>query len=349
MTKRIPTLDGLRAVAIVLVLVAHTAGTSHVPKARTLELLGEVGVRIFFVLSGFLITTLLVRERVTVGRIDLRTFFVRRVFRIFPAFVAYLAVMAALSATGVVAIPASDFVYAATYTMNFVTPDPWYLGHSWSLAVEEQFYLIWPLTVALVGVTRSDRVALGAILVAPILRIAAELWIPWIDDAGDHAFPLVLDGLAFGCLLALVRPQLEASRRYMAMVRSRLFWFVPLAGFAVLVLTLPHVGPLGNPKLFAIAKSASAFTIALTIHRCTVLPVGKIGRLLESAPLVWIGVLSYSLYLWQQPFVNRTHDSWYTAFPQSWIFALAAACASYYLVERPILRWRARAQSVSVV
>ena len=339
---RIPTLDGLRAVAIGFVLISHTARFGHSTTARIIELFGELGVRVFFVLSGFLITTLLIREHGKTGRIDLRAFFVRRVFRIFPAFFTFLAVMGVLAVTDVLPIPGRDFVFAATYTMNFVTPDPWYLGHAWSLAVEEQFYLLWPVTVVVVGIARAERVAIAAIIVAPILRVAAEIWMPWIDDIADHAFPLVFDGLALGCLLALARTRLEASPRYLAALRAWWFWLVPIAGLAVLVITLAHVGPLGNPRYFAVARSISAITIAAVVHRCVLTPTSLLGRFLETAPLVWVGTLSYSLYLWQQPFSNHVVHAWYTTFPLSWGFALAAACGSYYLVERPILRWRAR-------
>src|SRR5438105_858055 len=116
---RIPTLDGLRAVSIVLVLFSHTLGTGVVPMLHHAHVFGSTGVRTFFVLSGFLITTLLVREHERHGRISLRGFYVRRAFRIFPAFYVYLAVIGVLVAAGAIVVSTRDLVFAGTYTMNF--------------------------------------------------------------------------------------------------------------------------------------------------------------------------------------------------------------------------------------
>src|SRR5690242_7033616 len=140
---RIPSLDGLRAVSIMLVLLGHLAGTENSPAdLKFLTNYANFGVRVFFVISGFLITGLLLKEHAYSGRIDLRQFYVRRFYRIVPAAYAFLIVMV-ISAHH--SLRPRDIALGFLYLTNYVYPRPWVLGHLWSLAVEEQFYLLWPL------------------------------------------------------------------------------------------------------------------------------------------------------------------------------------------------------------
>src|SRR6185295_707232 len=136
-TGRIPTLDGIRAVAFAFVLCAHTLGTGILPMTSRVHVFGDIGVRTFFVLSGFLITTLLLRERARFGAISLRGFYLRRALRIFPAFYTFLAVVIVLRAAGLATASDRDLVFAGTYTMNFHADRAWHVGHLWSLSVEE--------------------------------------------------------------------------------------------------------------------------------------------------------------------------------------------------------------------
>ena len=170
---RIPSLDGLRAISIALVLFAHTSGTAFFPSFVFLRRhLGNFGVRVFFVISGYLITTLLLKELDKTGRISLKLFYIRRVFRIFPAAYFYLAVAAVLLAFGLVELEWNDIVFGFTYTTNYDPVRPWHTIHLWSLSVEEQFYLIWPATLAFLGRRRAMVAAAAMIAVAPLLRIA---------------------------------------------------------------------------------------------------------------------------------------------------------------------------------
>lgn len=339
---RIPTLDGIRAVAIVLVVFAHSLGTPHGFDSKLLRVSGDVGVRIFFVLSGFLITTLLVREHARTGRISYRAFFTRRLYRIFPAFYVYIAAMSVLTAAGVIDLPAREVLWAATYTMNFHQPETWWVGHLWSLAVEEQFYVVWPLTVSLLAIARARTVAIAAIVFAPMARLVATRWFPDLGEVADHGFPFIFDGLAIGCVLAMSRTALEANPRYLAFLKSPVLWVIVLAGLATPYVFEPSSRLLPNGYLAELAKSASALAVGLAIHRLVLTPDIALGRLLETAPLVWLGTISYSLYLWQQPFVNRLATGWFARVPVNFAFAFVGALASYYLVERPILRWRTR-------
>ncbi|TMQ07351.1 MAG: acyltransferase [Deltaproteobacteria bacterium] len=347
---RIPGLDGLRAVSIAIVLFAHAKGTRGFPDLsdtsvsarRPLQLalrvidhvVGDLGVRTFFVISGFLITTLLVSEYRKHGRISLRDFYIRRVYRIFPAFYVYLAVMLIAFALGWISLPGEDIAFAATYTMNFHAERAWWLGHLWSLAVEEQFYLLWPLVLLLLRPRRALGFAVGAIAVAPVLRIIATIL--WPDNRlTDQAFPFVFDALATGCSLALAREELERSSLYVRVLDSQWFWFLPLACIVALSVQSTWFN-------LGVGVTLGNLGIALAIHRSVRHPTYAIGRLLETRPFVWIGALSYSLYLWQQPFVNRHADSILNTFPIHIAIALVIASVSYYLVEQPMLALRAR-------
>ena len=150
--KHIPALDGIRCVAISLVVLAHAAGTRNFTGLEVaLEPLGNLGVRIFFVLSGFLISTLLFSELDARGSISLKGFYTRRFFRIFPAYYSFLFVIALLSAGGFVALHDNDLLHAFSYTSDYYRERSWLVGHTWSLSVEEQFYLLWPLVIVLAG------------------------------------------------------------------------------------------------------------------------------------------------------------------------------------------------------
>lgn len=137
-SPRIRTLDGLRALSISLVILGHLAGNPRIPPrlADAMDF-ANFGVRVFFVISGFLITMLLLKEEAKTGTISLRNFYIRRVFRIFPAFYAYFAVIAVCSLAGYIVVNHSDLLAAAFYVMNFRFHPSWYLGHLWSLSVEE--------------------------------------------------------------------------------------------------------------------------------------------------------------------------------------------------------------------
>jgi peptidoglycan/LPS O-acetylase OafA/YrhL len=144
---RIPSLDGCRAISVFLVLFGHACETKNLDFSRYLPRLGQVatlGVTVFFVISGYLITSLLLEEERRHGRISLSMFYLRRAFRIWPVAYAYIAVVAALQAAGALTLPRYNLLYAATFTMNLAPQGSWWLGHLWSLAVEEQFYFVWP-------------------------------------------------------------------------------------------------------------------------------------------------------------------------------------------------------------
>jgi peptidoglycan/LPS O-acetylase OafA/YrhL len=328
-------------VSISLVLLAHAIGTGVLPMSgRASHIASDLGVRSFFVLSGFLITTLLMREHKQAGRISLFEFYMRRAYRIFPAFYSYLFIAGVLAAVGFIELLPGDLLSAATYTTNFHGERSWWIGHLWSLAVEEQFYVLWPLLLVVLGFARAWAAAIVAILVAPVLRVVVWFHVPQYRDLADQAFPLVFDALATGCCLALLMPQLARSERAARALRSRWFWPVAALGLAPLLVTNPWFR-------HGVAMSSANLAIAAIIVRCVSQPRSAVSQFLERRPLVWLGGLSYSLYLWQQLFLNRHSELWLHQFPINVGFAVLAAVGCHYLIEQPFLRLSARRRAAA--
>jgi peptidoglycan/LPS O-acetylase OafA/YrhL len=343
-SHRLPALDGLRAAGILVVLVGHLAGTRNMPLQLSRETaeLAEFGVRLFFVISGFLITTLILGEHERTGTVSLREFYVRRTYRIFPAFYTYLATVSLLALLGFIVMLNGDFLAAGTYTMNFHRPRAWYVGHLWSLSVEEQFYVAWPAIFLLLKKRRAMMVAALAVVTAPLFRLGVWILVPTHRAGIGETFPTVFDALATGCLLAGLRGWLGSNAKYVAFSRSRFFAVVPLVVVAAVL--VPRVS-----FDFAVGQSIQNVGIALTVdwlvqrHEA---PVARfVGGILDAPAVAWLGRISYSLYLWQQIFLNRTGTWWIQAFPVNVVAAVGAATLSYYLVEQPFLRLRERRRS----
>ena len=340
-SDNLPSLGGLRAISILLVLIGHISGTKGVPKLDFhVGDYAHFGVVIFFVISGFLITTLLLAEHTRNGSVSLKLFYARRSIRIFPASYAYLGVVFVLSAMGIIHLRAPDFWHAATYTVNYLPNAGWEIGHLWSLSVEEQFYLLWPFAFVTLGPRRAIWVAIAVILLGPVARSAAWLFLRKTAYADLSLFPLVADSLAMGCLLARLRTWLEAQQWYLRLLKPGVSMLILVTVFAINSFTERTI-------VWIAGTSAINLGIAILIHRSVYYDKDWMGRLLNSKPLALIGTLSYSLYVWQQLFLNRTSDAWMTAFPQNIIFSVTAAVASYWLLEKPLfqLRHRLRADS----
>jgi peptidoglycan/LPS O-acetylase OafA/YrhL len=337
-SSRIPSLDGLRAVSLCLVLFGHMCGTAgFLPRAAGSLLgdLGNLGVRVFFVISGFLITTLLVDELDQAGGISLRRFYFRRTLRIFPAFYGYIAVLAGASALGWVHLLPGDLLHALTYTSNYHEHQSWLTGHLWSLSVEEQFYLLWPIVFALGGVRQAKDVASITILAAPLCRSVMLVFFPETRWGIGWWFPTIADSIAAGCLLAMWKPRLEGDGRYAGLLRSRWFFLLPAAALAMNMKA-------GGRLQVAVIESILNLVICVIVHRAVLVPQSLSSRFLNTPMVSFAGAISYSVYLWQQPFLNRFGSSPLQAFPLNLILAVGCGAASFYLVERPMLRLRSR-------
>jgi peptidoglycan/LPS O-acetylase OafA/YrhL len=330
---RNPQLDGLRAFAIALVIVAHALRfpAGNVNAAR--EAIGEVGVSVFFVLSGFLITTLLIAERKKTGTIDLGAFFVRRARRIFPAYYVYLGVLALLAGLGVIAVQPREFIIDALYLRDYSAQSFSWLEHTWSLAVETQFYLVWPALMLALGNRRARTFAIGVVVLSPFVRIASYALFPTHRDLMTIALHTRADMLMFGCATAMlieggVPAWFERTCRAISPALS-------------LVILAACIGATGvSHGLFAFSVGMTLEGIAITTLLVNVLerPEIPFARVLRSRPATWIGTISYSLYLWQQPFLFPRDSALIGRFPINLVALLIVACASYYLVERTFFK-----------
>jgi peptidoglycan/LPS O-acetylase OafA/YrhL len=288
------------------------------------------------VISGFLITSLLLNEQRKKGSISLTNFYYRRIFRIFPALYVYIGCIYLLAVVGIVSLLPNDLLYANTYSINYHWPRSWYLGHLWSLSVEEQFYFLWPAILCFAGPKRAFKIALGVVAIAPVSRVSVWYLAPSLRMNMDCHFQSVADALAVGCLLAGMRPTLADWQPYQRFLRSPAFVLVPIT----LLVTQTAAD---HPRIYySLGATIEIMCVALCVDRCVTICVGAIARMLNSRSLAYIGVLSYSLYLWQQPFLNRGSTSIYTSFPINIILAFAAALASHYFVEKPFLRLKER-------
>lgn len=342
----------MRALSIGMVLLAHGASTRNAPAFldhATIGSLGNVGVRFFFIISGFLISTLLLRDIDRHGQIRLRTFYMRRVLRIMPAAFFYIAAIWLLYLGGVLdltyhhlsatrsasAIP--DLIHAITFTANYQLDYNWYFNHLWSLSVEEQFYLIWPFALFFFGVRYGIRGAAAAIVVVPVIRLLMYLYGNGPEIALSREFQAVCDSLAIGCLTALLYNRLVANRIVCVLTS----WIaIPIGGMCI---ALGYgVAFAFRPLAYVAGQSVANIGIVLLLLHVIKHPTSLLGLMLNSRPFVAVGVLSYSLYLWQEPFLYFRGTGWATAFPQNIVLAFAAATFSYFVVERPFLALKSR-------
>jgi peptidoglycan/LPS O-acetylase OafA/YrhL len=340
-SNRIPSLDGLRALSIGMVLAGHSrlpeieGASAFKPLLRVVSN-GALGVSIFFVISGFLITTLLLKEEEETGGISLRDFYVRRSFRILPAFLAYLGVLLVLKATGAVSLSAEGWFSALIFLRNYLVPVEgvdWVTAHCWSLSVEEQFYLVWPVCLILLGRRRATWLAAGLIVAGPFSRMITFLALPGKQVDIGYMTHTRVDTVMFGRLAAL----LARSAEFRGAIRRVFALRLPMvaAAFAVLAVLQLLVIVFPARYLFPISHTVKGVGIVLMLLWVIERPETPVGRLLNSRVLVHIGVLSYSIYLWQQ-WILSYHSPW--SLPAT----LVAAECSYFLIERPFLRLRQR-------
>jgi peptidoglycan/LPS O-acetylase OafA/YrhL len=315
-------LDGLRGVAILLVLLGHL----HVP---FLGSAADAGVSLFFVLSGFLITRLLLEEHQRTGGINLRAFYLRRARRLLPALGLFLAVY--IGAAMVLGLPVLPSVLVVTYTANlasFLNVPMMYLQHTWSLALEEQFYLLWPLLVVPTARWRAGRHALIlAALCSLTVRISTTS-ASWIDHNANWQRPDVrADAIILGCVVALSMSRFSSHRHFRPLVAT--------AGFVFLT-TLP-VATLANSVTLFVMAAAAGLVIAYVVLE----PMGSASKTLGYAPLVWTGRISYGLYLWHFPmtyyFELQSRRPSVVEGVIVVVVSFTLATASWYLVEKPVL------------
>jgi len=302
---------------------------------------GFLGVQLFFGLSGFLITSRLLEEESLHGRVSLRLFYLRRAFRILPATLFFLAVVGVLAFVGILNISLGRWLSVLLFAANYSWADAsWYLGHFWSLAVEEHFYFIWPLLFIRLAVNRPRiLVALGlALLIAFWRALDFKYHLSGTTPAMSWGrTDIAVDGILWGVFLALVYGDVEAKPRIQKFLKLR--FSTPLIAAALLmILIMPSL----NWKFNLALVSIKAMLIPLLILSTQIQNQSSIGRLLESVFFRKLGRLSFSLYLWQQLFLVWNAErvpglALLQVFPVNIIAALACANLSLVFIEKPMI------------
>jgi peptidoglycan/LPS O-acetylase OafA/YrhL len=291
-------------------------------------LLGQHGVSIFFVLSGYLITTKLLTERQASGRIRLSRFYTSRFFRLMPCAWAYLF---ALILIGLVAhvqiVSRGNLLSCILFYRNYWHMQNVFLTlHFWSLSMEEQFYLIWPLILSWMGSRYSKWFCVAAIAGIGIYRL--DHWGSYLPDPNYFRSEVRADAILAGCALALFCESPAFNR------------FLKQAPKALLLIGSVVVSWCVATKQ-GLIPSVEVITLSLLIGILSKRPIGLAASILESKPLVFVGRLSYSIYVWQQMFA-RLFQAHQISRIEALLLITGSALASYYLLEQPARRLGAR-------
>jgi len=348
--KYIRGFDGIRAISLLMVLLDHLgvfdkACSNPYFNTRIYPLFsGNTGVTIFFVLSGFLITRMLCAEKYSSGKISLKNFYARRFLRLAPALFIFYAVIAVLMLAGAIYRTFKGFMLSFFYLYNFAFHDYYTmeLGHTWSLAVEEQFYLLWPLILCYSTWRRWLFFAITLILVC-----AASWYVPGFSVGNfwqghtlqslyffEHGFIPAAAPIMVGCIAAILsfyhttlkEAAITASKTAVAIIYIFLF-------SASVWLPLPML-----PVCYILQATAVALLLVWLFFNQTSL----LCKLLEKKPLAYLGKISYGLYVYQGLFLTTGPGGklFIQQFPQNIILTVVCAIISYEFLEKSVLRYK---------
>lgn len=359
-TSRLPSLDGWRAISILMVLGHHDTFVTRFPYAWTSAFNvffdGNLGVRFFFTISGFLITWLMVLERDKNGSVNLSEFYIRRALRILPIYFAYLTVLAILHWTGVAMESRDAWIGNLTFTRNSfggITGGDSLSAHLWSLSIEEQFYVGWPVLFLILG-RKNDRTLLGLLLLAIMARPAINGIMSFYSGPAlrflfSWSSLEYFNCLAFGCAGAI----LFAHRREILGNLLKRYSFLT-ACFGIILVFFPHylsLFPLNPISKMQLEPILQAFGFSILLLHSIIAPQWTVYQALNWKWIQQVGIWSYSIYVWQQLFWRSPHI-WgldYIWWMGAWIVPLLAlTLLSYHGLERPFFKLRNRYREVKL-
>lgn len=350
--NKIAGFDGLRAIAAISVVLTHLHvfklfqdnGWIHESIISTIN--GGAGVQAFFVLSGFLITTLLLIENAKNGHVSLYNFYVRRSLRIFPLYFLVVFLVFIFHITGEGVTNYKSLAFAGTYSYNFI-PRAWYsgvLGHTWSLAVEEHFYLVWPLLFISFAhkLRKLSIITLSFIL----LSFFAAIILTNIDWLNSNFFIkrwtfIAGANIAMGALLAVVLRDEFFGEKVSVLLKSKASIFI------ILIVVFNQV--FTNDLNHFISQYLRGIGFTLLIGWIYLNQSSRLTQLLETQPLSYLGKVSYGIYMYQGLFLSTGP---YRAPNQTWppeqymgiVFLIMAVPLSYHYFEKPIMRLKNKYQ-----
>jgi peptidoglycan/LPS O-acetylase OafA/YrhL len=329
-------LDGLRGIAILLVIIAHIF-----KKHFAFWYFGQMGVNIFFVISGFLITTLLLKEKYTIGRINLKNFYIRRGLRILPLVYLYLIVLLFLKIIYHLPITGKSFIASFLFVRNLTWENDWYTTHFWTLGIEEQYYLTFPFLLTLLPLRLFKRITIILIIVLPIL---SHIYFSKTDTEVLHfnqfshvALSLVVNVFGKG-LLILIGSLFSILFLTGSGFINQLYAKAPgILSFVLFIASIPLCFPVFPQYVGFFTDTIFGISTAIVII-LNLKEQSFFSRLLNLEILKKIGILSYSIYIWQQLFTHL----------QPWggnlflnLTALAiVAFLSYYFYEKRFLQYK---------
>jgi peptidoglycan/LPS O-acetylase OafA/YrhL len=331
---RITYIDAWRFIAVSLVIFAHMvvfSGFSFLvvmyPFLRRLDRFGVLGVLIFFFISGFVICRGLIKEKNEHGRLSLRAFYVRRSLRILPPLWLYMVTLAVFAQSDLIKLSAEKFLYSGLFLSNFDFYVGWYLGHTWSLSYEEQFYLAFPLLFSVFGLTQRRTLALVTVFACMLLSVEQRL--SGNNLPADYLMYLLY--LLSGCVAALYEHRISALMSCVSFVQ----WLTLATVFVVSFMLVPHPFELyAQATLYPLL--VATLVLATPLHR------PRIRSFFHHPLVVQSGRISYTVYLWQQ----LATATW-PGLNASWtlLFILAVwllAYVSWHLIETPLIRMGAK-------
>jgi peptidoglycan/LPS O-acetylase OafA/YrhL len=340
-----PSLNGLRGIAILMVLFSHLKLTDNFFYNTIFS--GPRGVNIFFVLSGFLITTLCIKEKAATGDLSLKNFYIRRALRIFPVAYLFIVVLIILNFFFHLAIHNKNFIGTSLYLMDFSSYFrkyyfSWYTGHFWSLSVEEQFYLIIPFILK-----RKFKVYLLAILsivfILPLI-LSLQYIFPMLNTGVLYAFThfiIKFQAIAVGCLFSVLMFKYSVSN-----------WFLGKGKFILNILSFLLILLIPYDDLFNLESVFTGLLISILIGCLIVSNISPgndlVFKFLNTKILNTIGILSYSIYIWQQIFTSgdKKLPGFMVSYPFNILCIIIVSCCSYYFFERTFLKLKSKFSKV---
>lgn len=354
MKKHISSLNGLRAISVLMVVGYHLFQHHHLPDnfavkySRFILLNGPMGVNIFFLISGFLITTLLIKERETTGTISLSGFFLRRTIRIFPAYYFLLMVYGLLQFFNYFQIHPKEWLSLITYTKQFVPGGTDEAAHLWSLSVEEMFYLLWPFIFLLF---RKKTAPVLVVLISIILLMRIIMF-SYPVPAATNTILATGDALLFGCLLALKQEPIVKWLKKTKHLGMPLF-FSLLTSILIYNYFFSKGATEDNGFFYWGQRLSYAFFGNIGLVTNALLGVLILFSIhsknlwysfLNTPIMEYVGKLSYSIYLWQQLFTADKAIWHNTPVVILCLYIAIVALLSYHFIEKPFMslrRWLA--------